>query len=240
MKIFDLHAHILPGVDDGAVNIEHALQMLRNAIASDVTAIAATPHCNVPDVFENFRSEQLTKRFEDLQQAAHDLPIRLVLGAEVRVTAQLPELLQEKRIPTLNGSRYLLTEFPTRFSAEDYEAVLDAILDAGYIPLIAHPERYAAVCHDPRITEEWLDKGCHLQITGGSVMGNFGQTVKRTADTLIRNDLVCCIGSDAHDPTHRSNYLSHVYDHLSLYCSKRYADILMWENPLRICSDEHL
>lgn len=240
MKIFDLHTHVLPGVDDGAVNMEYAVQMLRNAAACDVAALAVTPHCNVPDARDNYRGESLTARFEELCLAAREIPIRLVLGAEVRVTEQLPSLLREGRIPTLNNSRYLLTEFPNRYTDEECRDALERILDAGYIPLIAHPERYATVCQTPYVVEEWLDKGCHLQVTGGSLMGEFGKTVQETADILIRNDWVCCIASDAHGTTYRSNYLTHVYDHLALYCGKRYADILMWENPTRICNDENL
>ena len=83
MKLCDLHTHVLPDIDDGAPTIEYALQMLRNAAASDVELLAVTPHCNGP--YRNYLDVHLQDRFLQLQQAAKDVPVDLVLGAEVRV-----------------------------------------------------------------------------------------------------------------------------------------------------------
>ena len=240
MKLCDIHTHVLPGVDDGAPHMEYALQMLENAAASDVEWLAVTPHCNVPHCGGNYRDEELARRFAALQEAAADIPVRLVLGAEVRVTEDLPALLTQGRIPTLNGGRYLLTEFAADTDETAFLPALQEILSAGYIPLVAHPERYAAVCREPRIVELWLDSGCHLQLTGGSLLGAYGKTVQRTAHTLLRRDLVACVASDAHGIHGRSNYLLDVYDHLYVQYSKAYAHCLMYANPLRICQDETL
>ena len=113
MKICDVHTHVLPGVDDGAPTEEYALQMLCNAAASDVKMLAVTPHCNRPDQKRrNYMDDGLRERFLQLQQAARDIPVQLVLGAEVLADESLSCLLQEKKLPTINGGRYLLTEFP--------------------------------------------------------------------------------------------------------------------------------
>lgn len=240
MKLCDIHTHVLPGVDDGAPSIEYALQMLENAAASDVEWLAVTPHCNVPLCEGNYWGEDLQRRFAALQEAAKDIPLHLVLGAEVRVTDDLPALLEQGRIPTLGGGRYLLTEFEMDAEERAFMPALQAILERGYIPLVAHPERYAAVCRDPRIVEEWLDGGCHLQLTGGSLLGSYGKTIRRTAHTLLNRDLVACVASDAHGVHSRSNYLLDVYDHLYVQYSKAYANCLMYTNPLRICRDETL
>jgi len=240
MNIFDLHAHVLPGVDDGAVDMAKSLEMLQNAVASNVVSLAVTPHCNVPGLFDNYQNDRLLNRFQELKHAAEHIPIRLVLGAEVHATDDLPVLLQQDLLPTINGSRYMLIEFPFRCAEETLDLFLDYVLDAGYIPLVAHPERYHAVCRNPNIVDGWLNKGCHLQVNGSSMAGSFGRTVQKTADWLFRNDLVCCVASDAHNTTRRSNFLIHAYDHLVLCYGKRYADILMWENPNRICNNEDL
>ena len=141
MKICDLHTHVLPGVDDGAPEIEYALQMLRNAEASDVELLAVTPHCNRSCQMRNYLDDSLLDRFSQLQQAAEDIPVRLVLGAEVLADELLPQLLRQKKIPTINGSRYLLTEFPVDTTPGFFQNMLQSILALGYIPLIAHPER---------------------------------------------------------------------------------------------------
>ena len=240
MKICDLHTHLLPGVDDGASTMEYAMQMLRNAAASDVEMLAVTPHCNRPYEMHNYLDDSLLARFLQLQQAAKDIPVRLVLGAEVLVDEFLPDLLRQKKIPTINGSRYLLTEFPVDASPAFFEEALQSILALGYIPLVAHPERYLSVCQMPHIVAPWLDMGCHLQLTGGSITGEYGKAVQSTAVFLLQQDFVACIASDAHGLHHRSNFLLDVYDHLSLRYSKHYAQCLMCETPMGICCDNDI
>lgn len=240
MKLCDLHTHVLPGVDDGAPTMEYALEMLRNAAASDVEVLAVTPHCNVPFDGTMLSSAAFAERFSHLQQASADIPVQLVLGAEVRVSEGLPQKLQQQLFPTLNGSRYLLTEFLPNTAGADFLNALQSILDCGYIPLIAHPERYMAVCSQPDTVVQWLDMGCHLQLTGGSIMGAYGRTVQQTAARLLQQGLVACVASDAHGTTRRTNFLLDVYDHLAVQYSKTYARCLMYENPLRLCRDEIL
>lgn len=238
MKLCDLHTHILPGADDGAATMEYALQMLQNAAASDVELLAVTPHCN--GIYSNYLSKELTDRFLQLQHAAKEIPVQLVLGAEARVNEALQVSLKEGKIPTINGSRYLLTEFPGNSARESFPEVLQSILDLGYIPLIAHPERYAAVCKAPELVVQWLDMGCHLQLTGSSILGEYGKAVQKTAAFLLKNDLVACIASDAHGLHSRSNFLLDVYDHLTVHYSKSYARCLMYETPMGICYNEDL
>jgi protein-tyrosine phosphatase len=236
MKLCDLHTHVLPGADDGAPNLEYALQMLHNAAASDVTLLAVTPHCS--EIFGNYLTPELKQKFSELQQAAQDIPVELVLGAEARVDDAFLSALSRRQIPTINSSRYLLLEFSA--NERDFEESLRNTLELGYIPLIAHPERYAAVCRNPGIVVPWLDMGCHLQLTGGSILGEYGKTVQRTAAILLKNDLVACVASDAHGLHHRSNFLMDVCDHLSVQYSKQYANCLLYENPLRICRNEDI
>ena len=240
MKLCDLHTHLLPGVDDGAPNMEYALQMLRNAAASDVELLAVTPHCNRSSEMRNYLDDSLMDRFLQLQQEAKDIPVRLVLGAEVLADEHLPQLLRQKKVPTINGSRYLLTEFPVDASPDFFQDMLQSILTLGYVPLVAHPERYVSVCQKPQIVVPWLDMGCHLQLTGGSIMGEYGKTVQRTAVYLLQQDFVACVASDAHGLHHRSNFLMDVYDHLSLRYSKQYAQCLMYETPMGICCDNDI
>ena len=240
MKICDIHTHILPGVDDGAQTMDDALQMLKNAVASDVEVLVVTPHCNVPGTAGNYRELSLRQRFFQLQEASRHLPVRLVSGAEVHVTPELPQLLREKKVSSIADGRYLLTEFPRDLPLACFRPALQEIIDCGYVPLIAHPERYDAVCQTPEGVEQWLDMGCHLQVTAGSVLGEYGKNVKKTATFLLKNDFVCCVASDAHGVTHRSNFLLELQSYLALYYSKQYAKILLWDNPMRIVHNESM
>ena len=96
------------------------------------------------------------------------------------------------------------------------------------------------MCKNPQIVVPWLDMGCHLQLTGGSIMGGYGKAVQRAATFLLQQDLVACVASDAHGLHYRSNFLMNVYDHLHLRYSKHYAACLMYENPMAICYDNDI
>ena len=240
MKLCDLHTHVLPGVDDGAPNLEYALQMLQNAAASDVEMLAVTPHCNKLCPMSSFFDGDIRRRFLQLQQAAREIPVQLVLGAEVLMDAQSLQQLPQSRALAINAGRYLLVEFPADTKPEGFLDMLQSVLALGYIPLVAHPERYASVCKKPQIVGSWLDMGCHLQLTGGSIQGEYGKTVQRTAAYLLQHDFVACVASDAHGVHHRSNFLMDVYDHLALRYSKQYAKCLMYENPMAICCDSDI
>lgn len=242
MKIIDLHTHILPGMDDGADTMATALQMLKNAQASNVAALAVTPHCNIPGWVDNFLSGAFLLRLRNLRSAAEEagIPVKILAGMEVRASEDLPALLKEGKLLTLNGSRYLLTEFTPDVTPESCKSTLQSLLTAGVIPLVAHPERYHAVGENPEMVQDWLDMGCHIQVTGGSILGKFGREAYRTADHLLRRNLVACVASDAHGTNRRSNYLANAYDHLSLHLSRSYANMVLFDNPYRICQNETL
>lgn len=240
MNFYDLHTHILPGVDDGAQDLMQAQNMLLNAAASDVSTVVVTPHCGIIGPNSNLLTPELKSRFTALQEAAADIPVKLLLGAEVRITDQTIPLLQEGLLPTINGSRYLLTEFPADFPEMLFPRVLEQLLSNGVVPLVAHPERYEAICKNPMAVAQWVNMGCHIQLTGGSITGKFGSVVRRACETLLDRGLVCCVASDAHDLYRRSNFLADVYDHLSTYYSKQCANILMTENPRAICNNQKI
>ncbi len=242
MNIVDIHAHILPNIDDGARHMNEALEMLRNAAASDVSAIVATPHCNLTGMFENYSSAMLLDSLNALRKRAEaeNIPVELFPGAEVRAARNLPQLLESGCLLTLNNSRYLLTEFAPDDSAGFIIRTLREILAYGCVPVVAHPERYYAVWVRPQIVVKWLDLGCHIQLTAGSILGQFGQRARKTADCLLENDLVACIASDAHDTIFRTNYLGEAYACLQNYYPDGYAQVLMYDNPMRICRNQPL
>lgn len=235
MKICDIHTHILPGVDDGAQSLPQALDMLENAAASDVEFLVVTPHYNCPGSFEQ---EHLREQFRQLCHAAAHIPVKLGFGAEVHVTDDLPDLLAAGACPTVNGSRYLLTEFPFSWKKDAFAPMLEKILSAGFVPLVAHPERYDAVIQNPAAVIPWLDLGCHIQLTGASIVGKYGNRIQKASEYLLKDGLVCCVASDAHGVQRRSNNLLEVQSYLTLYHSRQCANALLWDNPMKIWRDE--
>lgn len=243
MKLIDLHTHVLPGVDDGADTLKTALDMLRNADASHVAALAATPHCNVPGMpLQNLFDGNLVARLRALRQAAEaaGLPVKILSGMEVRVGENLKALLEQGALLGINGSRYLLTEFLPDTPPEAFPAALRTILDAGFVPLVAHPERYQAVGEAPQVVGQWLEMGCHVQLTGGSILGKFGKRPWFAAEYLLKNGMAAVAASDAHGLKFRTNNLLLVYDHLSTHYGPACARQLLFDNPYAICQNQIL
>lgn len=238
--MIDLHCHILPGVDDGSASLEESFLMARMAADSGVTAIAATPHCNIPGRVDNYLSPRLRDRFLALARLIReqDLPIRLYTGAEVFATPDLPQLIREKKLLTLGGSRYLLVEFAFGGSLSFAQQTLDAIRKEGLVPIVAHPERYVFVQEDPQCLLRWTSQGVCLQLNKGSLLGAFGRRVQRTARWCLAEGCVHLIGSDAHSPYRRTPRLSEAWDYAADCIAPEAADFLLQENPARILQDQ--
>ncbi len=237
--MIDIHTHILPGADDGASNIQDTLEMVRMAADIGVTAMIATPHCNIPGGYSNYLNEEYKERFfraaEAVQQAG--IPVQILPGAEVFATYDLARLIHEGQILTLNGSRYLLIEFDFGEDPAFADDVLGQVADIGIRPVIAHAERYEFVQEIPQIVYEWKKKGYLIQINKGSVMGRFGYRAQLSAEWMLDEYLVSVIASDAHSPRRRTPYLLDAYGKLKRKYSRKYLQALFDENPRRICEN---
>lgn len=232
--ITDLHSHILPQWDDGAQSLEQALEMARMAVESGVTVMVATPHCT------NTGAHTVRERYILLREALEEcsIPLRLLCGMEILGTEETAALLQAGRLLTLNGSRYPLIEFPFSASEEGNTQILESVAQAGYCPVIAHPERYECVCRDPGCLRPWLEMGCLLQVNRGSLLGRFGSAVQDVALYLVERGLACAVASDAHSTWRRTPWLEDVYSMLEDRFSSEAARLLLWENPHRILQNQ--
>ena len=240
--MIDIHAHILPGVDDGASSTKTALQMARMAADSGVTDLIATPHCNQMYRYENFACEELTARFAALEQAVQDaqIPVRLHRGMEVYGTTDTAALLHGGKLTTLCESRYLLIEFDFSEERRFMDRVLRAVSAEGVTPIVAHPERYRALQSDPAILYEWVLNGIHLQLNKGSLSGFFGRSAFQLAMRILRHDLASFVASDAHGTERRTTVLTGACDWVREQFSDRRAERLFSENPARVLADKSL
>ncbi|WP_302658933.1 tyrosine-protein phosphatase [uncultured Dysosmobacter sp.] len=237
--MIDLHCHILPGVDDGSASEEESCMMARLAVDSGVTAVAATPHCNVPGQFENVCSETLRRRFLRLHELLREqeIPLKLYTGMEVYMTPEVPRLLRQGKLLTLGGSRYLLVEFGFDESRQFAQRMLDALRGEGVTPVIAHPERYHFVQRERECLLRWADEGYALQINKGSLFGMFGSRAAHVANWCLGEGCLHLIGSDAHSPFRRTTRLADAWDYAADCDSPEIADFLLEENPSRILRD---
>lgn len=236
--MIDIHTHILPGVDDGAVDIYDSIDMAALAYESGTKVIVATPHCNIPGVYSNYFSKQYCEIFQRTKEILkREVPgITLLAGMEVFTTEALPRLLTDGKIFPINRTRYILMEFDFGENPDFADDILSKVQEINAKPVIAHAERYEFVQDDPEIAYQWKKKGYEIQINKGSFLGKFGEHARQTAFELLNHNLVTAIASDAHSPVQRTTCMADAYDYLSEEYPAEYLDTLFWTNPQRICN----
>lgn len=240
--MIDIHAHILPGVDDGSESMQTSIQMAKMAAESGVHTLIVTPHCNKEGTFDNFYDEYFIERFQTLAKEIEqeNIPLQVLPGMEVYATEEVPRLLHKGKLITLNHSRYLLMEFGNYQDLSLLEFLFQELSDLGLHPIIAHPERYPYVQQHPDMVCDWLERGCYLQVNKGSLFGSFGRKARNTSFYLLNHDLVSCIASDAHSQFRRNTDMTETYEYIQNNYSKKYADLLLEENPKCILENQEL
>lgn len=202
-KMIDIHNHIIQGVDDGSKNIDMSLDMARIYLKNGIKEVIATPHYIEKDSLSLDRNK---KALEILRQALkdNDLDLQVYLGNEVYISMDILKDIKEKRVATLNKSRYVLIEFPMNDIPIYTDSVIYDLLLNGYVPIIAHPERYLKVQENPNILFELIKKGALAQLNLPSLEGFYGKKVKETAKILLENKMIHFVGTDAHTNRKRS------------------------------------
>ena len=219
-----------------------SLEMLAISAESGVTDVVATPHCNIPDEADNYVSLDLYTAFLNLQKEAEraEIPVRVLRGMEVFTTEDLPQLIRERKVWSLNGTRYLLMEFAFNEDPKFASDMLARLRKMGVRPVVAHPERYFFIQDEPQIAYEWCTSGCALQVNKGSLLGRFGGGPERTARLLVEHGLAACVASDAHTDYQRSTYMADVAHLLEADYGEDLRKLLLELNPGRILKGETL
>lgn len=196
--MYDLHAHILPGVDDGAVTPEDTLAMSRVAAETGTKIVLATPHRK--DVTENWSVAYLRTLISDMsaQNRAHGVELSLVLGMENHLDTDLPAEIEAGRALPMNGTRYILIEMPFFGRPDFIEDTLTEVQSMGLVPVLAHTERIEALQDDPDMLRRFIDKGMVSQITSNSLIGFWGEEVRDFTGYLLRNGMAHIMASDTH------------------------------------------
>ncbi len=238
--MYDLHCHILFGVDDGADSAEESIRMARIACESGTKGIAATPHCNISEYDRNEWTSEFTRKIIMLNSTLEqlDIPVKIYPGQEIFCGEDVPKLLKSKKLITLNGSRYVLVEFDFGEFSENVYSRIERIMAEGYVPIVAHPERYGFVQEDPNAAYRLKNMGCLLQINKGSVKGGFGRGAFLAASGILQYQLADFIASDAHGPFVRTPFMADAHEYISERFSAEYADILFKINPVRVLKNK--
>lgn len=234
--MIDLHSHILPGQDDGAQSLEESLEMARMAVDSGITVMVATPHCRRDRTREIYAAWKLLR--EALEESG--IPLQVLPGMEIYGTRETAGMLREGRLFTLGGSRYPLIEFSFQSDGEEESWILQSVRQAGYRPVVAHPERYSYVQDNLHLINDWYRMGCLFQVNRGSLMGRFGPEAQEAALELVQRGFATVVASDAHSPRIRTPWMADVWDMLAEEVAPICARTLLYDNPKRILKNEKL
>ncbi len=199
--MIDMHVHILPAVDDGAKDENMTRAMMRRAADAGITFMVATPH--VYRVEDQLRNRCMLRIARSI---AHENGLALNLGCEFNYRTLRESGTKELDGFCLSGTRCLLLEFSNEHLMPRWDAVISEIMDNGYLPIIAHPERYAYIQRDFGVAQEMSDLGCEMQVDACGLMAGMMSAERRTARKLLKEGMVSYIASDAHMPQDYDDY----------------------------------
>lgn len=238
--MIDIHAHILPGIDDGAGSMKQALEMAAMAADSGVSVMVTTPHSAAFGSQNNLWGEEMIQAVKDFRNALEKakIPLQVYPGMEIFGTMEVPAMLDDGLFIGLNGSDYPLVEFDFYDYEEQATLILEQIRELGKRPVVAHPERYKYIQDDPTILNYWVKMGCLLQVNKGSLLGRFGRQEELLAMALVERKFVHAVASDAHSPVMRTTWMKDVEQLLKTEFSAECAQLLLEEIPLKILRNE--
>ena len=226
--MIDLHCHILPGLDDGAVDEAETLKMAKELIAEGVETVVATPHVNGVYALDMTTIRRKVEHCQELFDR-HNLPLRLLPGGEIAMSGDSLARWRRGALPTLGDSQALLLELPPLFLAEGARRLIEEYSAIGILVVIAHPERNMALMRDQKLVETLRYAGAHFQITAASLDGQFGQAAREFAESLLRRQMVEYVASDLHP--RRPASLKKAVKRIKKLCGEEMAYNLARENP---------
>lgn len=241
MEFFmDMHCHCLPGIDDGARNMDESLQMLKQAYADGIRGVIATPH------YHHRRGhapkEVILEKVKEVQEAIREScpGMQLYEGNELYYSNSLAEAIAEEKVCTMAGSRYVLIEFSPETDYAEMRNALRNIQTQGVWPILAHIERYFCLVKKPALAAELADMGIYLQVNAGGVLGHYGRKEKRLIKKMFATGNISFVATDAHDTERRKQELSEA----AAYVEKKFGRATMrtcfYDNPQAIINHKIL
>ncbi len=198
----DIHSHLIPGIDDGAATLEDSLALIRKMVELGYSRLITTPHI-MWDSYKN-TPEIIRQGLEQLREAVEKegIQVQLEAAAEYFIDEHFLRMLKDgTELLTLPGNR-LLVELPYSTPLMNTSETLFSIVEYGYTPILAHPERYTYYHQDLPVYERLAAQGCLLQLNVLSLSNYYGAGVQRAAKWLIKEKLITFLGTDTHHYQH--------------------------------------
>lgn len=230
--MIDMHCHLLFGVDDGSPTIEESVKMLEEAKKQGIDTVILTPHYR-HGMFP-YPKEEIEANFGKLQPYADQLGIKLFLGTEYHVNTQIVEAFTSGRCHTLADSRYVLSEYEHHSEYSFIKQMTQELILHGYLPIIAHVERYRCMVEAPERANELQEMGAFIQMNADAVLGLEGHGPKKYCKKLLKEGWADMIASDSHGIDKRSCHMEKCYTYVGKKFGTDYADALFMDNALEI------
>ncbi|PFG15103.1 tyrosine-protein phosphatase [Bacillus sp. es.036] len=228
--MIDIHCHILPGIDDGAKDLNDSLEMARQAQSQGITRIVASPHHKNGSFDNNFQDILTEVNRLNKELTREGIDIEILPGQEVRIYGEMEEDLDVDLLTVNNSGIYMLIEFPSSHLPRYANKLLFDLQLKGIVPIIVHPERNREIMEDPSKLYRLIKEGSLSQVTASSVTGRMGKKIKKFSLDLLSHNLAHFIASDSHNTTTRPFDLREAYETVEkeLGMSIRYQ---VQENP---------
>jgi len=235
--MYDIHSHILPGIDDGAKDLNESLALLRVAQNDGITHMIATPHIHLG------RFNNSTKNlYNDIAILKHEasaagINIKLAVAAEVRLDIELMALIMSGELPfigTIDSIKYLLLELPHSHVPQGYDKFIKWLSNRNIRAIIPHPERNRDIQSNPFYIERLKQLGCVFQLTASSLEGAWGDAARAISIDMLRNGLVTYVASDSHSVKRRPPLLSNAKKIAAGIIGEDDAHDLFFYNPKRL------
>jgi protein-tyrosine phosphatase len=236
--LIDLHSHILPGVDDGASDLNIALDMARMAVDDGIQVMACTPHF-MPGMYDNTAID-IRNRINQFQSILKNegIPLQLVVGCDGHIRPDFLAKLRSDEILRLNDSRYVLFEPPHNIAPQRLDDLMFNILVAGYVPILTHPERLKWIEQGFDVVEKLFQQGVWMQITAGSLTGKFGSRPQYWSQKMLAEGMIHILATDAHNLKSRPPILSAAYQLAVAEVGLDEAQNLVLGRPVMILDDQ--
>lgn len=240
MAYFDIHSHILPGVDDGAQTKAEAMKMIEVSYTEGIRGIVLTPHYVRGK--NPYSREELLRQFEEFnKEVQKQYPeMDLYLGNEILYEDGVVEDLKAGFIQTINNTKYVLVEFNVRISYDQLYEAIRKLINARFRPIIAHVERYQCLFKKKNRMDELIGMEAYFQMNISSTYGGMLEETARWCRKLVKEEYISFFGTDAHDLEDRAPYVRDYVGWIEKKCGLDFLERIFLTNPVKMIHNQYL
>lgn len=240
--MIDLHCHILPGLDDGARDLDQAVEMARIAHEDGIEIIVGTPHLfNGSFAYDDLGVFEEKRELLERALTAGDVPLKVLSGAEVHITHDLVASVRRHRERlVLAGGSYIFIEFPHDHVFQGVKDLFFELMSERVTPIIAHPERNMAFARFPKQLYDLVEMGALAQVNGGSLLGHYGPDSEAAALRFLELGLVHFLSSDGHNIHSKPPRLAAAAERAAVVVGRDKASALVRDNPRAVIEDREI